>query len=50
MIIAMKIKNAASVLFTGKEEEQLEKSIVLLLKKDTRKKFFVTAKIILESE
>ena len=50
MLLSMKISKTAALLFNGTEEEQLDKSLILLLKKDAKKKFFVMLKIIMESE
>jgi hypothetical protein len=47
LLLSMKLSKLAGLLFTGTEAELQNKSLVLLLKKETTKKFIVMAKIIL---
>lgn len=50
LLLSMKLSKLAALLFTGSEAELQTKSLVLLLKKETIKKFLVMARIILECE
>ena len=50
LLLSMKLSKLAGLLFTGSEAELQYKSLILLLKKETTKKFIVMTKIILENE
>jgi hypothetical protein len=50
LLLSMRLSKLAGLLFTGTEAELQTKSLVLLLKKDTSKKFLVMTRIILECE
>lgn len=48
LLLSMRLSKLAGLLFTGSEAELQSKALVLLLKKETTKKFLVMARIILE--
>lgn len=50
LLLSMKLSKLAGLLFTGSEAELQHKALVLLLKKETSKKFLVMARVILEAD
>jgi hypothetical protein len=50
LLLSMRLSKLAGLLFNGSEAELQSKSLLLLLKKETTKKFLVMARIILETD
>ena len=50
LLISVKIGKLGGLLFTGSEEDIVNKVLVLLLKKDVRKKFVVMVRMIMDCD